>query len=70
MRTSRLINLIRVIYSRLPLPGLDDPVLILGCGRSGTTILGQALAQHSEVTFLDEPRELWFRAYPATDIWT
>lgn len=46
------------------------PVFILGCGRSGTTILGNALSRHSKITYLNERRDLWFLAYPETDIWT
>lgn len=49
---------------------VQRPVFILGCGRSGTTILGQSLAKHPRVTYLNEPRRLWFAAYPETDIWT
>jgi hypothetical protein len=47
-----------------------SPVFILGCGRSGTTILGNLLAQHPSVTYLHEARTLWIDAYPETDIWT
>ena len=49
---------------------IKSPVFILGCGRSGTTILGNLLAQHPSVTYLHEPRALWTSAYPETDIWT
>lgn len=49
---------------------IESPVFILGCGRSGTTILGNVLAQHSRVTYLNEPRTLWIAAYPETDIWS
>jgi hypothetical protein len=49
---------------------IKSPVFILGCGRSGTTILGNLLAQHPCVTYLHEPRALWTSAYPETDIWT
>ncbi|MGH9160598.1 MAG: sulfotransferase family protein [Vicinamibacteraceae bacterium] len=54
----------------LPIQGPTRPTFIVGCGRSGTTILGTALSQHREVTYLHEPRDLWFRAYPETDVWT
>lgn len=46
------------------------PVFIIGCGRSGTTLLGELLSKHPDVLFLNEPRELWFSAYPETDIWS
>lgn len=45
-------------------------MFIIGCGRSGTTALGTALSKHRHVTYLNEPRQLWFSAYPETDIWT
>jgi hypothetical protein len=51
---------------KLPHP----PVFVIGCGRSGTTIFGTALSQHSRVTYLNERRDLWFAAYPESDIWT
>jgi len=46
------------------------PVFIIGCGRSGTSILGTTLSKHSSVTYLNERRDLWSRAYPVTDIWS
>lgn len=57
-------------YAALPAPGITEPVFIIGCGRSGTTILGTALSRHHDVTYLDEPRDLWVSAYPETDIWS
>jgi len=58
------------IAARLPIEGEQRPVFIVGCGRSGTTILGTALSKHSRIVYLNEPRHLWFAAYPQTDIWT
>ncbi len=58
------------IYSVLPVQGITCPVFIIGCGRSGTSILGRTLSRHEKVTYLHEPRRLWFAAYPETDIWT
>ena len=60
----------REVYSRLPFAGISRPTFIVGCGRSGTTILGKSLATHREITYLNEPRHLWFSALPQTDIWT
>jgi len=60
----------RMACARLPLGGVSRPVFIVGCGRSGTTILGHALSQHPCVKYLNEPRHLWLLAYPETDIWT
>ena len=51
-------------------PALRRPVFIVGCERSGTTILGDTLALHTSVTYLNEPRHLWADAYPETDVWS
>lgn len=51
-------------------PILKRPVFIIGCGRSGTTILGNTLAVHASVTYLNEYRHLWANAYPASDVWS
>jgi len=51
-------------------PALARPVFIVGCGRSGTTILGDTLGAHHEVTYLNEHRQLWEDAYPETDVWS
>ena len=45
------------------------PVFIIGCGRSGTTILGKTLSKHPQIKYLNERRELWHRAYPKFNIW-
>lgn len=45
------------------------PVFIIGCGRSGTTILGKTLSQHSEIKYLNERRDLWHKVYPEFNIW-
>jgi hypothetical protein len=34
-------------------------VFIVGCGRSGTTLIGELLAAHPDVAYLNEPRKLW-----------
>ena len=46
-----------------------SPVFIIGCGRSGTTILGNTLSNHPKIKYLNERRDLWHRAYPEFDIW-
>ena len=63
-------TILRDFYSRLPFPGISNPTFIIGCGRSGTTILGTSLSKHRKVTYLNEPRHLWFSAFPETDIWS
>ena len=61
--------LARSLYMHIPVKGVARPVFIVGCGRSGTTILGAALSRHRQITYLNEPRKLWSSVYPETDIW-
>lgn len=63
-------SLLGSLYAALPFRGVKRPVFILGCGRSGTTILGTSLSSHPDVAYLNEPRDLWVSAYPETDIWS
>lgn len=60
---------IELSYSVLPFPGISRPVFILGCGRSGTTIIAKSLSIHSKVAYLNEPRNIWYSCYPITGIW-
>src|SRR5262245_51402655 len=62
--------ILRDLYCRFPFPGVSKPTFVIGCGRSGTTILGTSLSKHRSVTYLNEPRDLWFSAIPEADIWT
>ena len=45
------------------------PVFIIGCGRSGTTILGKTLSNHPQIKYLNERRDLWHKSYPEFNIW-
>lgn len=47
-----------------------QPVFLIGCGRSGTTILGTTLGKHKSITYLNERRDLWHEAYPNFNIWS
>jgi len=49
---------------------IENIAFIVGCGRSGTTILGKTLANHSQIKYLNERRDLWTNAYPELDIWS
>ncbi|MFC1735108.1 sulfotransferase [Candidatus Hydrogenedentota bacterium] len=57
-------------FSIFPFQGISRPIFIIGCGRSGTTILGTTLSKHRKITYLNEPRHLWFPCFPKTDIWS
>ncbi len=48
---------------------VQAPVFIIGCGRSGTTLLGNLLGMHPVVRYLHEPYDLWTAIEPATDVW-
>jgi hypothetical protein len=51
-------------------PGrIENPVFIVGCPRSGTTILGQILGQTPSFFYLNEPRYIWCHVRPELDIW-
>jgi hypothetical protein len=50
-----------------PGPGLHRPIFIIGCGRSGTTLLGNLFASHPAVRYLYEPYHRWAAMEPATD---
>ncbi|NEZ65796.1 sulfotransferase [Leptolyngbyaceae cyanobacterium CCMR0082] len=50
--------------SPVALPG----AFIVGCGRSGTTLLGDILSSHNEVSYLFEPYYLWAAIDPRLDI--
>jgi hypothetical protein len=49
---------------------LTSPVFVLGCGRSGTTILSSILGHIPGAVFLNEPRVLWINALEHFDIWS
>lgn len=40
---------------------IRQPILILGCPRSGTTMLGNLLATHPDLAYWEEPRTVWSR---------
>lgn len=49
---------------------LPDPApvtFLLGCGRSGTTMLGDLFSRHPDVLYLFEPYHLWTAVDPHTD---
>lgn len=64
-----LVFLLYRIVQTLPIhKGAEDPIFIVGTGRSGTTILGKLFAMHGEAVFLNEPKAAWHYAYPLEDV--
>jgi Sulfotransferase family len=59
----------RILAGLRPIAGREvrEPIFIIGCGRSGTTLLGRLLSFHPEVKYLFEPNHLWAAIEPATD---
>ena len=45
-------------------PRVQQPIILLGFHRSGTTMLGRIFAQHPEVAYFSEPRHVWMHAFP------
>lgn len=43
-------------------------VFLIGCGRSGTTLLGHILSQHNDINYFFEPYHLWAAIDPRTDV--
>jgi hypothetical protein len=43
------------------------PIYIIGCGRSGTTLLGELFGTHPMLTYVHEPYHLWAAVEPMTD---
>jgi Sulfotransferase family len=63
-------RLLRLAVQLLPDSGaLVRPVFIIGCGRSGTTVLGEVLGRHPQLAYLNEPRDIWLYE-PRCDIWS
>ncbi len=57
------------ILKHLPtLQYMNDPLFIIGTGRSGTTVLGQILGLHRQVGFLNEPKAMWHVINQGEDI--
>lgn len=43
---------------------IPRPVFLVGCARSGTSILGEAIAEHPRVTYLFEASSIWNELVP------
>jgi hypothetical protein len=58
--------------ARIPCPSdhiqVSRPGFVVGCGRSGTTVLGQVMGGHPQVLYLREPYHLWAAVDRRTDV--
>tara|TARA_B100001057_G_C22862141_1_gene954961 strand:+ start:1350 stop:2102 length:753 start_codon:yes stop_codon:yes gene_type:complete len=45
-------------------------VFVIGCGRSGTTIIGNCIDEFEEVLYLNEKRRIWNLCFGNLNIWT
>lgn len=51
-------------------PGeISRPVFVVGCPRSGTTILGRVLASCPGLFYMHEPRYIWRDVNPELNVW-
>jgi len=51
-------------------PGrIENPIFVVGCPRSGTSILGEILGQTPDFFYLHEPKHIWCHINPKLDTW-
>ncbi|NRB18484.1 MAG: sulfotransferase [Rhodobacteraceae bacterium] len=55
------------LLSKIPASANYEPVYILGCGRSGTTVIGKSISQDADILYLNEPYYLWFNVTRRAD---
>ena len=60
---------LRLVTARRPSGPAQRNAYILGCGRSGTTLLGTIMEYHPDVTYYFEPQGRWAMVDRRTDIW-
>jgi hypothetical protein len=63
-RKAQVLARARIGYGR----AVTEPIFIIGCGRSGTTLLGRLFAGHPSVRYLNEPFDFWAAIDPVTDL--
>lgn len=55
------------LIARFPFKIKYHSAYILGCGRSGTTIIGNSIGSDAEIAYLNEPYYVWYNVSPKTD---
>jgi hypothetical protein len=71
-RAKLVVNKYRALVTSA-LPGRQRPeprrrAFVVGCGRSGTTLLGRLLAAHPNATYIEEPYHLWAAVDRRSDV--
>jgi len=59
---------VRQLHATSSVPATQPPAFVIGCGRSGTTILGTVLSKHPDLKYFFEPWHLWATVDPLNDV--
>ena len=66
-RTGNISNI--SLQEKQPAPNFS-PIFIVGCGRSGSTVVSKIISGHPDIAILSEPRLIWMQVFPYFDVWS
>ena len=66
---SRLQKGITLVLHRMWPGYIKNPIFIVGCPRSGTSVFGDIMGKAPEFLYLREPRYIWCNVNPKLDVW-